>query len=233
MSKKAKMLTIMLAVIFIVYNVVLFVAAGFRGHTANFWVSWTFMTTAFVLLAGVAFFLKQKGVFMKDWIFGYPLLKYSVIYLVCEIILSTLFIILDAFFTLPWAITFIPQLVLLGVYVVLLLSCLIAKETADEVTKKVKANISFMRILESDARVLVTISTSEETQKAFEKFYENVKFSDPVSNDALADLEANIFSTVSQAKKMLKNGNEIEALDLCNKATLLLTERNEKCKILK
>ena len=66
-----------------------------------------------------------------------------------------------------------------------------------------------------------------DTKKALEQLAEKIRFSDPMSHEQLAELENKIFIDIAS----LKNTSDKTAL--ISEITLLLNERNKKCKILK
>jgi hypothetical protein len=61
--------------------------------------------------------------------------------------------------------------------------------------------------------------------------YETARYSDPVSHDALAPLENSISAKVSELSAAASSGGDVSAL--CEEITLLLDDRNSKCKFLK
>ncbi len=76
-------------------------------------------------------------------------------------------------------------------------------------------------------------TTNAAVKEAFLKLAEQVRYSDPMSNDNLFELEKQITLQVSNADSCITL-NDIEgALQCYNRATLLLLERNKKCKALK
>lgn len=232
-NKKTKMFLAIITIAFIVYNAVLFAVCGFTGHGAGFWISFGFMTLAFLLPAIGGLVLGSRILSLKDWLFGFPLVKHSTVYLVAEFAVSTLFIILGYFFDIKWGLVFAPQIVFLGVYLVFAISCLLAKQTIDEVHTKVKDKTTFIRLLKVDADMLVKNAVNDEDRKVFVEFAEEVRYSDPMSSEALFELEKEISLAVAQANEMLTKGDGESALELCRKASRLLYERNKKTMALK
>lgn len=231
MTKKAKMLGAILAIVFVVYNVVLFVLGGFTGHGPVFWLSYVFMLLAFAAMTGAGVLLGKRGIFLRDWLFGYPIIKHSTVYIIAEFILSTVFIVLDK--NIPWTWAFAAQLILLGVYLILAISCLLSKETIDDVHTGVKGKTDFIRLLHADAEMICEKCPDPETKREFQKLADAVRYSDPMSNENLFELEKEITFVAAQADQYIVEGKNDDALKLCEKALLLLSERNKKCKALK
>ena len=217
--------------VFVLYNVILFVVAGFSGHGAAFWLSYTAMILGSIVAAVSVVAFSKSSPMMRDWFLGYPILRHTVIYVVAEFIISTLFIILDKH--VPWVIPFILQFAMLGVYVVLVLSCLFTKNMINDVRQEVKTKTTFINLLQADAAMLADLCEDPAAKKDFVEFAEAVKYSDPMSNDMLAALESELQMRVTNAKMMLSDGDTEGALKACKQAMLLLKERNLKCKALK
>ena len=218
-------------VIFLAYNVLLFVIAGFDDHEAPFWMSYGFMVIAFASIGINAYLLKNRKMQPCDFMFGYPVLKHCFLYLVIELILSTLFMVLDA--SVSTTVAFIPQFLLLAFHVVLIASCFMAHDTIQEMDNKIKDSTNFVKLLRVDVDMVAQKCIHPETKAAFMSLSEDVRYSDPISNPCLFELEKQIALTVSNADFAVTQNDYVNAMILCNQAKLLLTERNKKCKALK
>lgn len=233
LTQKTKMVLAIIAICFVVYNTVLFVLCGFTGHGAGFWISFIFMTVAFLLPTIGGMLIGARGLSLRDWLFGFPLVKHSAVYLACEFTVSTLFIVLDYLLQINWGWVLVPQLIILGVYLIFAISCLFVKQTIDEIHTKTKDKTSFIRLLKVDADMLIELSSDPEAKKTFSAFADEVRYSDPMSSEVLFELEKDISLAVTQARNKLSDGDESAALELCHKASLLLAERNKKTQALK
>lgn len=229
-TKNAKVTAVVLAIIFAAYNLVLFIAAGFE-HTEVFWISWIFVLLGFVAMAIVGVFLGKEGLMLRDWIFGFPMIRCTTIYIVVEFILSVVFMIFE--YDVSWQVAFIIQFILLGLYLGLVASCFAAKRTIDTVKTNIKDKTTFIRMLRVDAEMLVEKCSDAETKAVCQKLSEDIRFSDPMSNEALFELEKEIALAVSNCGDAITAGDFETAKMYCSKATTLLIERNKKCKVLK
>ena len=144
LTKKAKMLLAILIIAIVVYNVVLFAICGFGGHGAEFWISYSFMMLSFLLIAVGGAVLGLRGLSLKDWLFGFPLVKHSTLYIAFELVASTIFVILGYYAKVSWGWVFSLQFAALGVYLIFAISCLFAKQTIDEVRVKVSDKTTFI-----------------------------------------------------------------------------------------
>lgn len=228
-TNKGKMFAGMLALAFVAYNLVLFIAAGF-DHYASFWISYGFMIVSFFTLAGAGFVLGSRGMLLRDWLFGYPLIKHTIIYIICEFVVSTIFILIDSD---GWKFAFVLQFLLLAIYLVFAVSCFLAKTTIEEVGEKVKQKTQYVRLLTAEVSSIAAKCTDTEVKAEITKLAEELRFSDPMSNEALADVEERLSAAVSECNSAVEAGDSENAKFFCTKAANLLTERNNKCKALK
>lgn len=85
----------------------------------------------------------------------------------------------------------------------------------------------YIKSLQVDVEMLAFAETNTDTKAALTKLAEKIRFSDPMSNEALADLEAEITAKVKELKT---DENKFEIITIIDS---LITERNKKAKILK
>lgn len=229
MTNKGKMFAGMLALAFVAYNLVLFVIAGF-DHYASFWISYGFMILSFLTLAGAGFVLGSRGMFLRDWLFGYPLIKHTIIYIVCEFVVSTIFIIVDSD---GWKLAFVLQFLLLAVYLVFAVSCFLAKTTIEEVKQKVAEKTQYIKLLTAEVNSIAAKCADAEAKAEIAKLADELRFSDPMSNEALREVEEKLAAVVAECNSAVEAGDSENAKFFCKKAANLLVERNNKCKALK
>ena len=219
------------AILFLMYNVVLFAIAGFSGHEAAFWISYAFVIVAFAMAALTAGYLGKSGRVLCDWLFGFPIIRHCVIYVTAATLISILFMILE--YDVGWVLPTIIQVVLLGLYAVLMLTCFISKDAIEEVGQRAVKKTQYMALLRADAEMLFQKCSDPELKVKCKKLAEDIRFSDPMSVEALEYLERELQQTLMECGKAMDEGNYVLAGELCHKASLQLSERNMKCKILK
>ncbi len=230
-NKKSNMFALIWAIAFVTYNFVFFVICGFTGHNSTFWLSWIFMFIAFLVMGGVFLLLGKKGMMLRDWFFGYPIIKHTTIYVSIEFIISTLFVILSE--AISWKLPVALQFLLVAVYLVFAISCFVAKETITDVKEKVADKTRYLKLLRVDAEMLVSNCDDNEHKKIFENFAENVRNSDPISHESLFELEKQLSLAISNCNDAIVCKDYELAITFCNKAQRLLDERNKKCMALK
>lgn len=219
-------------VAFLTYNVLLFVIAGFYGHGIPFWMSYAFMNAAFGSIVLNALLLRNRNLQPCDFMFGYPVLRHCVIFVVLELLLSTLFMFLDAN-DVSWILAFVPQFLVLALHTVLITSCYMAHDTIQEIETKVKDSTNYTKLLLVDVEMLAQKCVHPETKAAFQSLAEDVRYSDPMSNPCLFELEKEINLAISNADFCVNQNDYTSAMVLCKRAKTLLDERNKKVKALK
>ena len=231
LNSKSTKITGMGLIALITYNVIFFVLFGFEDHEASFWASYAFMLVAFGVTALNLLAMGKNGMMVRDWLFGYPIIKHSAIYLVLELVLSTLYVSLEEYVSFAFAFT--TQLIILAVHLVFAISCFLSKQTIQEIKTKVDDKTRYIKLLRADTEMLASKCQNPTLKEECKKFAEAVRYSDPMSNDALFELEKELALAVSDCDQAISQQNDDEAFALLQKATLLLQERNKKCKALK
>ena len=168
--------------------------------------------------------------FLRDWLFGYPLIKHTIIYIVCEFVVSTIFIIVDSD---GWKLAFVLQFLLLAVYLVFAVSCFLAKTTIEEVKQKVAEKTQYIKLLTAEVNSIVAKCADPEVKAEIAKLADELRFSDPMSNEALREVEEKLAAVVAECNSAVEAGDSENAKFFCKKAANLLVERNNKCKALK
>lgn len=230
-TKKRKMIAAVLAIAFSAYHVTLFSLCGFSGHTAVFWMSWVFMLAAFAAMTVSLMVLGQRGMFLRDWLFGFPIIKHSTVFLIAELVASVVFILFEEIVPLGWA--FAVQFLLLCVYGICAISCFLTKETINDIHTKVSDKTKYIKLLRTDAEMLVEKCSDPVTKEECRKLAEAIRNSDPMSSEALFKLEKDLAQAISECDRAVIAQDFATAKELCAEAKLLLAERNKKCMALK
>lgn len=232
LAVKAKKTTLIAAIAFVAYNVILFAIAGFKNHDEVFWISYGFTYAVFLspMICGLA----TKGRFHepKDWIFGFPIFRHCFIYAVVELVCAVAFMFLDSS-DVHWGIALAVQMAVLAVHLIFVILCFVVLNTIDGITKNVKESTEFMRVLRVDVETLAK-RVSDPTLKAeVTKLAEEIRFSDPRSNKHIDDIEGDIKDQIKDLRRYIEKEDNDRAMECCKEASILLKERNEKCKIFK
>lgn len=216
-----------LAGIFVIYNIILFVIAGFSGHSTSFWISYIFVLLAFALtgLFTLKIFADKKP--FRYWFLGFPMLRWSVIYLICSVAFAALFMLVDSV-----QVTIIIQLLLIGGYCAVGAFCYFAKAQIAEIDEKIE-KVYLFRLFYADLDTMSKIAADGEVKNSLTKLAEKVRYSDPNSHPSLSDAENEIQNKIFLLKGLIKSNEKEDALDLIHEIDGLVVERNARCKALK
>lgn len=228
MNKKPYLFSALyIAGLFAVYNIVLFVIAGFGGHPAGFWAAYAFALAAFALvtLFTCVVFVDTKP--FRYWFLSFPMFKWSALYLAAAILTSTVFMLLDNITVLS-----VVHVLLIGAYCGIGGICYAQKSHVVQIEEQ-KQKISYIRILKAEVEALAKTQQDTELKQSLTKFAEALRFSDPNSHERLAGEEKLICEKVDRLKVQLTNGNKAEALQTLGSLNGMLVHRNELCKAYK
>ena len=217
-------LTVFQAVVFLVRPVI----PGYAVHyDARFWIAWGFIVAAFAgnLLSAKAAFRAKN---LEKLFYKLPLIKVSYVGLTVMLIAgSVLMLIPDC----PAWLAAATCVVVAALTAAAVLKAMWAGDTADAVQEKTEEQTRQMKQLTLETECLRSKAKTPDAKLAVQKVHEALRYSDPVSSAALAEIERQVrqaFSAFSAAVNDGKDGTaEAEVLLAC------LTERNGMCKAMK
>ena len=211
-----------LGIVFILFNIIAFSIPIDR--TEIFWVIYSFSVVAIglqLLIWRVAF---NKAQTLKSKFLGIPIIHVGIVYLIIQLIS---FIVFVAVPTIPNWIVIIVSSLIISLAALCLISVEVGRDEVDRIEEKVQKKVFYIKELQADVEMIAEKETDNETKESLKKIAEKIRFSDPMSNETLNDLESEISNKVSELRTADNKSALILELDE------LLTERNKKIKILK
>ena len=232
MKKTFKQYTILWMILLAAYNIIVFAVrpiAGFvRLYDARFWISWGCVILAFLiqlLLARKAFQNESKECFFLN----IPLITVSYAALIVMIVAaSVLMLIPDCH---AW-IAIIVCAVICAFSGLAVVKAGIAADEVATVDEKIKGSTLFIKSFTVDAENLMAQARSEQAKAACKKVSEAIRYSDPMSHDALASIESQITIRFHALTEAVKNDSDA-VTTIAEEVILLVGERNKKCKVMK
>lgn len=210
-----------------VFNLLVFTISKSRNDV--FWLSYGFMTLAFVVQI-VSMFMSFKSADVETAFFGIPLASFSVFYLCAELVIGALFMIFQmASFTLALVI----QVLVLAVFLIIAIISLLSRDTVQQISDNVKEHVSNLKSVLVDIEMLMDGCTDPEIKADLRKLSETVKYSDPISNEAVADVEQRIMRKISELRINIDDNQIADAKQSCADLERLYVERNKKLAISK
>ena len=222
MKKNKGMAYAVLAIAFVLFNVIVFAIP--TAKTTTFWIAYAFTVVAFASQIAIWKFAFKGADTLKSKFLGIPLISVGITYLIIQIIAFAVFMALPL--TASW-IAIVVCALILGISAICLIGTETGREEAGRVEEKVEKKVFYIKSLQVDIEMLASAERDADTKAALTKLAEKIRFSDPMSNEALAELEAEITAQVKELKTAENKAEIITVLDS------LVTERNKKTKILK
>lgn len=228
MKKKNLALTAAIyGILFAVYNLLIFTI--FKTRTDVFWLSYVFGVLAFILQSSGLFIAFRKTDFEAVF-FGIPLASFSIFYFFSAIFASTAFMM---FQKVGMTIAFVIQVIIVAIYAVVSIMSVMARDTVQEVGDHYKEKVMKGKLTVVDVEMILNRCTDFELKKALQKLVETVKYSDPMTNEYIADIEEEIKRKISELRVYADQGIIAEAKKMCSDIELLYIERNQKLKATK
>lgn len=228
------------AVALIIFNTLTFaVPESFNENkfTPAFWVGYAFITVMFLiqLICSIIFFNQDAAEdeflhHLNKTFLNVPVVSISYTGLVVSIIVGGVAMVVP--FIPVWLGAIIDACVA-AFYIIAVVSAKAAADTIGKVDEKIKTQTFFIKSLTVGADTLVAGAKSEETKAIAKKVYEAIRYSDPMSNPALANIETQISIKYGEFSNAINCNNAPLAQTLGNDLIVLINSRNNQCKLLK
>ena len=235
MNKNFKMYAICWFIVLALFNAICFITPneidGFSKFGGAFWGSYIMVTIAFIgqlICAYIGF----KAENLKKLFFNMPYITISYAALILTIIVNAIFMAVP---DLPNYVAIIVSLIILGFTAI---NIIMAKATSEEIIntdEKIKTKTNFIKISTMNVKNLVDSTNDRVVKSELEKAYDALSYSDPMSSDELKVEEAKITLKIDELANAIQSGNEdVDSIKkLVSEFLTLISQRNNKCKLLK
>lgn len=227
-AKKSWIMTaIIYAIIFAVFNLLVFIIA--KEKNGVFWMSYVFMCLAFVIQI-VSMLLALRSLETETVFMGIPLASLSFYYFFAAIFVGAVFMF---FQNAPFKLALVLQILILAIYVIVAILALMSRNVVQDVNDNLRENVQAIKTLNVNIDVFIPQVSDPALKKALRKVSETVKYSDPMSNAAVADIEEQIMATVNELRINIENNKNAEAIQTCKDIEVLFMQRNSLLKATK
>lgn len=221
------------AAVLVLFNIITFTVTaetiGIDRVTPSFWVGYVFMTLAlFGNLACSYFCLQAKS--KNDVFLNIPVFIISYSALGVSFLASLLTMILQF---IPYWIGILMDLIILVIYLIAVVRAGAAAKIVGDIDRKIKTQTFFIKSLTIDADTLLAKAQSVQARSQAKKVYEAIRYSDPMSNEALAGAESQITLKFGEFSAAIESNSEDEIQKTASELLILLNDRNKKCQLLK
>ena len=232
MKKSFKFYLIGWALLLIIFNIIAILVPALptlEKTTPSFWIGYTFINAAFigqVICAGMAF----KDDSIKKTFYNIPLFSISYAGLISSFIVGLICMIVPI---LPYWIGAIICPFIFIVNLIAIIKAKIAIELVSDIDDKIDSAASFIYDMRAESETALAKAKTEQAKAASKKVRDAFKYSDPMSNEGLANIEAEINDNFALYIKAIAEGNDDTVVSKADELIGLINERNNKCKRLK
>ena len=209
-------------IVFLVYNMLIFLFM--KPQTPVFWISYGFMVLAFGLQV-LGMYLSFKEFSVQAIFFGIPLAQFTLFYFFAELFVSFVFMI---FQKITWKIPVSLQVILLAVYAIVAIVSVATRDAAVAVKDNIQESAAAMKLNTVDIEMLRDEAKDPELKRELVRLAEAVRYSDPMTNDFIADVDARIRQETFALQTFCEDNDVAAAKDSCKKLQRLYVERNKK-----
>ncbi len=233
MRKNAKRYLIIVLIIAFIYNVLVFTIPYPHKSNLVFWMAWASGMFAIISQPLIAYVGLKDAKTLKSKIYGWPIIRNGYIYLLIQLIITLIFLIVGAFVVIPGWILPILVIILIGFTVVGMIVDDTYKEEIQKMEESSPTTTKFIDDLKVETKMLVEKANDENIKSLLEKLAEEVNYSDPISNDALNEIEDKINKEFLALKENINSKLFYTLNDDIEELIILIKERNQKAKLAK
>jgi len=216
--------TILYLVFLIVFNLIFYVVGG-TEHPASVWISYVFIHVAYVLLAFTSLFVRKGS---NAAIFGMTLDSISGTYFIVELIIGVIFILVAPE---DFKLALIMQVVFAAIYVVLLITNIMANDTTAESVERHELEVKYLKEAAALLKEIMGMVDDKAALKKVEKVYDVIQSSPAKSHRSVSELELQIINELENLKMTAADGDEKAVGTCADKIYRLAGERNRQLKL--
>lgn len=222
MKKNSTKGYVLLGILFALVSIIAFAVP--TAKTATFWIAYVFTAAAFAAQIGIWKTALGKEGTLKSKFLGFPIVHIGIVYAIIQVIAFAVFLFAP---TLPTWSAIVVCPIIAGLSAVCMISADAGRNEIERVEAKVQNKVFYVREMQADIELLADNESDAAVKTALTHLAEKNRFSDPMSNEQLADLENKISIKAAELKTASSK------LEIITELNSLLDERNKKCKILK
>lgn len=222
MKKNSTKGYVLLGILFALVSIIAFAVP--TAKTATFWIAYVFTAAAFAAQIGIWKTALGKEGTLKSKFLGFPIVHIGIVYAIIQVIAFAVFLFAP---TLPTWSAIVVCPIIAGLSAVCMISADAGHNEIERVEAKVQNKVFYVREMQADIELLADNESDAAVKTALTHLAEKIRFSDPMSNEQLADLENKISIKAAELKTASSK------LEIITELNSLLDERNKKCKILK
>ena len=192
-----------------------------------FWLAYAFDVVAIIGQIPIMSLAFKNGQDAKSRFYGFPIARVGLIYLVVQFIAGTVVMLLCEW--VPLWLAMILFVCILAFAIVGVIGTDTMRDKVEKIDSETISHTQMMRELSSKVKQL----SEHYTYSQLAKLAEEIRYSDPVSSDALRAVEERLSHSIDALTKALPEGNADLINRLIQNTFSILNERNQLCKQMK
>ena len=192
-----------------------------------FWLAYAFDVVAIIGQLPIMSLAFKNGQDAKSRFYGFPIARVGLIYLVVQFIAGTVVMLLCEW--VPLWLAMILFVCILAFAIVGVIGTDTMRDKVEKIDSETISHTQMMRELSSKVKQL----SEHYTYSQLAKLAEEIRYSDPVSSDALRAVEERLSHSIDALTKALAEGNTDLINRLIQNTFSILNERNQLCKQMK
>lgn len=232
MKKNLKYYTITWGLLLALFNLIAFIvpaAPDTEKYTASFWIGYSFIMLSLGGQLACSFMSFKHDEYRKVF-YDISLLQTSFIGLIVSFVSGIICMIIAG---ISYWISVIICAIVLVLNALAVVRAQVAIGAVVSVDEKIKEKTFFIKSLTIDAETLEVSAKSESAKAECRKVTEALRYSDPMSSDALASIEGQITLKFAELSDAVKADDAEKIVELAKEVVILVGDRNRKCKLLK
>lgn len=223
MNKKTILWALLDLVFLIVFNVIFFVAGG-TEHPASVWISYGFIHFAYIMLLLTPFLIRKST---NTAVLGFSLYSISSAYFIIAFVVGLIFIFIHSD---SYKAALIVQVIIAGIYAVMLLSHMIANESTADSIKQHEMELQYVKDAASKLKGIMDSIEDKKLYKKVEKLYDLLHSSPAKSNKSVRDYELNVLELIDALEGSINRSDIKAAETIISKIEHNANERNRYLK---
>ena len=211
-----------LGILFVLISVIAFAIP--TAKTTAFWISYAFTVAAFAAQIIIWKAALGRSESLKSKFLGLPVVHISIVYLVVQVVALIVFLFIP---TLPIWSAVVACAVIAGISAVCMIASDVGRSEIERVSAKVQEKVFYIRELQTDIELLADAETDSATKSALMQLAEKIRYSDPMSDERLENIEGQITAKIAELK------SSADKIKIIKELNSLLDERNKITKLLK
>lgn len=186
------------------------------------WISYAFIHLAYILLLFTPAFVRNTT---NKAVLAFPLDVISTSYFLVVFIIGLIFLFLKQE---SYTVALIIQLMLLGIYAVLMLSHMLANEDTADSVERHEMELQYVRESSSQLNRIAYSIEDKQFRKRIEHLYDLLNSSPVKSNNSVRDYELLVLNSIDELEMAINNGDYSSAEYIINRIELNAVERNRR-----